>query len=347
MNLSEARDRIAFFHGSPMTVLADCMRGFITAAPGHDLLAADFSAIEARVLAWLAGQEDILDVFRSGQDIYCHEASPIYGRTITKADKNERQVGKVAVLALGYGGGIGAFGTMARGYNLDLEPVFDHLRDGFSGTEIENAELAYAGYKGRVASPLGREAAFAADIIKQRWRVKNHQIAGWWAELEAAAIDAVRQPGKLTPDGFVRSPVRFKTAGSFLWCRLPSGRVLCYPYPKVEEIETPWGSRKTGLTYMTVDGITGKWGRTKTYGGKLAENVTQAVARDLLAEAMIRLEDAGYPVVMHVHDEVVSEMPAGVGSVDEMERIMSVSPVWANGLPIAAEGWRGRRYQKG
>lgn len=347
MNLSEARDRIAFFHGSPMTVLADCMRGFIVAAPGHDLLASDFSAIEARVLAWLAGQEDILDVFRSGDDIYCHEASPIYGRTITKADKNERQVGKVAVLALGYGGGIGAFGTMARGYNLDLEPVFDGLKDGFSEVEIENAELAYASYKGRVSQPLGREAGFAADIIKQRWRKKNSEIVRYWNDLEDAAIHAVNASGRVRrgtgPEG---RDVWYKAAGSFLWCKLPSGRVLCYPYPKVEEIETPWGSRKTGLTYMTVDGITGKWARTKTYGGKLAENVTQAVARDLLAESMIRLEDAGYPVVMHVHDEVVCEMPEGAGSVDEMERIMTVVPPWAAGLPIAAEGWRGKRYRK-
>jgi DNA polymerase len=208
-------------------------------------------------------------------------------------------------LALGYGGGVGAFQTMARGYGV-------------------------------------RVGDDRAEFFKQRWRGAHPNVVQFWADLERAAIRAV------TDGGVHRAgPIAFKVKGSFLWCQLPSKRVLCYHYPQLQDKETPWGKTVQQLTYMSVNGVTRKWERCATYGGSLAENVTQAVARDILVAGMRACEDAGYPVVMHVHDEIVAEVPLSADlDVDKMSTLMSNAPHWAAGLPIAATGWQGQRYRK-
>lgn len=303
------RDYLDLMYGPPMDAMADSLRGMITAGPGHELIAMDFSAIEARVLAWLAGQESVLDIFRTHGLIYEHAAAGIYRKPMDAINKDERQIGKVAVLALGYGGGVGAFQSMARAYGVQV-------------------------------------ADERADQIKRAWREAHPKIVRYWYDLEDAAINAA-ELGVLTRAGVGTRGVAFRADGSFLWCRLPSGRVLCYPYPSIQQVETPWGERRSALAFYVVT-PGNKWEQVTTYGGSLAENLTQAVARDLLADAMLRMENAGMRVVFHAHDEVVVEVPKSEGEAAQhlAEKIMSTAPAWADGLPLAAEGWRAFRYRK-
>lgn len=328
-------------YGPPLDIISNCLRGFLTSSPGHDLLACDFSAIEARVIAWLAGETSTLEIFNTHGKIYEHAASRIFGKGIEQIIDIERQIGKVAVLALGYQGGVGALQTMSRGYGVSLAPAFDALRALAEAEQLEKVEAAYNKNKHRYDG-ISREEYIASDLTKTFWRQSNPRTVQFWNDLNTAAIRAVLNPMSKIQAG----PIAYVVNGSFLWCRLPSGGVICYPYPQIEKKELPWGGKGDALTYMSEDGQSKKWMRFQTYGGSLAENVTQAVARDLLADAMLRLEAHGYPIVAHVHDEIVCEMPTGQGSIDEMAKIMCESPEWAKGLPIKAGGWRGRRYRK-
>lgn len=291
-------------HGSPLDVISQCVRGLLIPSDGHQLMAIDFSSIEARVLAWLAGQKDKLDVFKTHGKIYEQAASGIFKVKIDEVTKDQRQIGKVAVLALGYGGGVGAFQTMAKGY----------------GVEVSDER---------------------AENIKTAWREDNENIVSFWYDIEDYAIKAVTNPGKVLSNG----KLSFRCKGSFLFIQLPSGRVLTYPYPKIENTTTPWGAEKLGLCYYGVNSISKKWEKTRTYGGKLAENITQAVARDLLSEAMIRIDQLKpNSIVAHVHDEVVLETKEN--DLHKIECLMSQTPSWASDLPIRAEGFIGKRYGK-
>ena len=330
---------ISVLYGPPLSVVSDCIRGMIAAPKGHDILSADFSAIEARVVAWLAGQRNIVEMFARDEDVYCYQAGTIYQRKITKADDSERQVGKVSVLSLGYQGGANAFAKMAGNYGIQLEPIFDTIWD--SATD-KNRELAADGYAQRGGtSKLSKKAWLTGECIKLAWRDANPNIVQYWRDLEDAAIAAVCNPGQQ----FDVQNVAYRVSGSFLWCRLPSGRVLCYPYPRIKDVDVPWG-KKRSIVYKTVDGLTRKWGDKVFYGGLACENITQAVARDLMAEAMLRVNAAGYKVIITIHDEVVAEVPVDFGSLEEFISIMEEVPAWAKGCPVAASGWRDTRYRK-
>jgi DNA polymerase len=323
-SLLDDKAMLDLFYGPSMEAITDCIRGMLIAGEGNELVVCDFSAIEARGLAWLAGQESVLEIFRGHGKIYEHAAASIYHIPIDEVTKDQRQQGKVAVLALGYGSGIGGFQAMARTYNV----------------QISDEE---------------------ADEIKKAWRAANQRIVQYWYALEEAVIGAMRGGG-VTSVGPAGREVKFRKAGSFLWALLPSGRALCYPYPELRMVMTPWGEEKEQLTFMTVVDQTqkkkakvlpdpnarGRWQRVSTYGGSLAENMTQAIARDLLADAMVRIEAEGREIIFHVHDEIVVEVQQfrAQYTLERMTAIMSETPIWAKGLPLAAEGWKGKRYRK-
>lgn len=299
-------ESVKLFYGDPMVAASTCIRGMIVPAPGKDFICADYSSIEGRVLAWLAGEETALDVYRSGRDPYKVAAAAIYHIDYADVQKPQRQIGKVAELALGYQGAAGAFNAMAAGY----------------GVKVPDNEVA--------------------EIV-EKWRDSRPLTTRLWRELEKACRAAVEGNGRV----FVYRGIKFALRGKrMLAMHLPSGRNLWYVNPRIEPKVMPWGETKDVIAFDGVNGLTRKWCTQYLYGGLLAENATQATARDLLVNGMFKVEAAGYPVVMHVHDEMISEVPAGFGSVEEFEKLMCALPPWAESLPLKAEGWRGKRYRK-
>lgn len=319
-----------------METLSSCIRSVLIPDEGKSLFVADYSSIEARVIAWLAREESTLLAFDRGECVYCKEASSIFGRPITKKDKFERSIGKVAVLALGYQGGIGAFGQMAHAYEIDLDPVYDIMSASFSEQELSSAQYAYEFYRAKVSEPLNPKGGMVADIIKQRWRNNNPRIVELWAKMENAAIEAVKTGAPVWAD-----KILWHVRGQFLYCQLPSGREIAYHKPEIR-IE----SGKEQLTYMTLLSQTKQYVRTAAYGGKLVENITQAVARDIMANALLTIKNQGIFIPhLTVHDEIITSGPNDA-DVKELEEQMCILPEWAAGLPITAEGWKGMRYKK-
>lgn len=322
-------DWIRTAHGAPMAAISSCLRSFFIAPKGSKLIAGDFSGVESRGGAWFAGEQWKINAFLAsdmgiGPGMYELAASKTLGIPIERITKDsiERQIGKVEELAFQYQGGVGA----ARKFlPAKMKDTKDAVLNGW----------------------------------KLAWREQNAKIKGTWSQLEDAAIGAVLAPGSEFTAGFPGRHVTFKKAGSFLWCKLPSGRVLCYPYPKL----LPGKFNKDQLTYMTVpseqDKQMGKiiadvknannWARMGTYGGSLMENVIQAICRDLLVDAMLALHDRGYAIVLHVHDEIVIEILEALAEAArvEMEGIMRRVEPWAAGFPLWADCKIMGRYGKG
>jgi DNA polymerase len=293
-------DMIEFMYGSVPDVLSQLVRTAFVAKPGCRFIVDDFSAIEARVIAWCAGEQWRMDVFASHGKIYEASASQMFGIPLDEIDKALRQKGKISELALGYGGGVGALEKMGA------------LKMGLSLDEL--------------------------DPLVKAWRKANKKITRFWWNVGDAAMKAVvtRRPQKLHPG------LTFEVKGNTLYIELPSGRRLAYVDPKLRDGK--FG--KPVLTYMNVDQTTRKWIRTETYGPKLVENIVQAISRDCLGVAMLRLDKQGYDIVMHVHDEVVLEEPIGYSSVSEVSEILGQAIPWAPGLLLKAEGYETEYYKK-
>lgn len=292
---------------SPMGALSSALRGMLRAEPGKRFIAADYNAIEARVLFWLSGCKTGVDAFlavRDNEDVYTDMAEAIYSRGITKADSNERQLGKQAVLGCGYG----------MGYKKFVETC--------------------AGYGMKVSEKLGKKAV-------ETYRGKFIEVPIYWRKVESAAVTAIQ----------LRKPIKYRNLvfyvkDGYLFIQLPSGRRLAYYKPSLKEV-MKFGQPRLEIRFMGENSTTRQWQRQSTYGGKLVENITQAVARDLLAEAMIRLEKNNYPIVLSVHDEIISERTIGEGSLEELTNLMSQLPEWAAGCPVASEGYEALRFKKG
>jgi len=293
-------DMIEALYGNTPDILSQLIRTMLIPKDGCEFIVADFSAIEARVLAWLAGEQWRLDAFTEGKDIYCASASQMFGVPVVKHGINGelRQKGKVAELACGYGGGAGALISMGA---LDMGLKEDEL----------------------------------PDIISS-WRDANPEIVKFWYAVEKAAIETVKDHTDRTV-----GRIGFQFFANTLWIVLPSGRRLAYIKPKLQP-------NRFGRMAMTFEGLgaNNKWTRGETYSGKLTENITQATARDLLAEAMRWMELAGLGIVGHVHDEVILEVPKGQYTVDDVCNIMNRNPAWADGLPLSSAGYTGNYYFK-
>lgn len=293
-------DVVEALYGNTPDILSQLIRTMLIPKEGYEFIVADFSAIEARVLAWLAGEQWRLDSFQRGEDIYCASASAMFGVPVVKHGINGelRQKGKVAELACGYGGGAGALISMGA---LDMGLKEDEL----------------------------------PDIISS-WRDANPEIVKFWYAVEKAAVETVKDHNDRTV-----GRVGFQSSANTLWIVLPSGRRLAYIKPKLQP-------NRFGRMALTFEGLgaNNKWTRGETYSGKLTENITQATARDLLAESMCRMELAGLDIVGHVHDEVILEVPKGGITVDEVCKIMNRNPKWADGLPLESDGYTGTYYFK-
>lgn len=327
--------------------LAQALRGSIIVPEGKRMVVADYSNIEGRVLAWVAGEKWKLDAFRrfdegTGPDLYKMTYAKAFNIKATEVTKPQRQMGKVLELGMGYGGGVGAFVTFARGYGVNLEDMAKSL-DGVIPQEVyeESCDLyEWAAGQNRLGG-LSRHVWIACDSVKRLWRRSNPHIVMLWDVTADACVTAINEPG-------VRQGIALNGAvyalrkGTWLYLHLPSGRHLCYPVARV-------GSKDEGcdLSYMGVNQYTRKWERIKTHGGKLVENLIQAIACDVLAAALPRLDAAGFEPILTVHDEVLAEAPDNPDfSHEHMEALMATNPKWAQGLPLAAAGFESKRYHK-
>lgn len=293
-------------YSNPTHVLSELIRTAFVAAPGHTFHVCDFSAIEARVIAWLAGENWVLDVFREGGDIYCRTASKMFGVPVEKHGANAelRQKGKIAVLALGYGGGVSALEAMG-------------------------------------SARLGLSEDEEKEIVKL-WRGSNDNIVKLWATLEAAAVKAIRTG----EDVRVNRGIVVGRKWGMLTITLPSGRTLCYPRVSIGiERNDGWRGDHEIIEYEGTNQTTKKWGKIRTYGGKLTENVVQAIARDILGIVILRARKAGLPVVFHIHDEIVVEAAPGQ-TLEQVEALFSKPISWCTDLPLKGAGYTTPYYLK-
>ncbi len=353
--LDREYELIEFEHPAAV-VVSSMLRSMLIASPGHRFLAGDFGQIEARVLAWIAGQDDLLELFASGGKVYEEMAAYIYGVPVEEIEdpSERRQVGKNTVLGCGFQMGADRFAEQAQeqtGLVLDRGVKFLLCGEcGYATRMAGNEPNSSARCKCREGDFT--MAWVREDMAKKAvdgYRTLYAKVPQFWWDINDAALHAVMNPGTIHAVGRNDS-IKFVVRGQFLWCRLPSGRFLAYAKPDIRDKRLPEPYEhvvKPSVTYMGVDSKTRKWRRHYTYGGHLTENVVQATARDLLASAMLRIEAAGYGApVLTAHDEIVCDVPEDFGSLDEFLKLMRTRPKWAAGLPVKAGGWSGNRYRK-
>ena len=374
MNAERTHDLIELNYGPVMPLLSKALRAQFVASKGKVLYGADFSNIEGRINAWFAGEQWKLDYFRDYDlgrvaDIYVMAYSRAFGEEPGAVNKAKRKLGKYQELSGGYQGSVGAW------LRFDPHPdiVVKVTKDHFYGTPAW--EKAAAQYDcERYHHDLTPDQWISIKLNSNLWRESNSKITASWWEVQDAAMMAVESPGtKITA---LEGRVAYMVDSGFLWCQLPSGKLLAYARPRLVEMKDEWIVGADGesislneleeaeiaarvaagakvekgrtRTQVAFDGKrkNGSWGTCFLYGGLQCNNYTQATARELLRFAMLNIERAGYPIVLHVHDETVSEVDEGFGSEEEYRALMSILPPWLEGLPLAAKAWTHTRYVK-
>jgi DNA polymerase len=328
------------FFDDVMRLTANTVRGAIVAPEGRKLCIADLANIEGRMLAFLAGEQWKLQAFRNfdagtGPDLYKLAYARSFNIDPDEAVGQKRQIGKVMELALGYEGGVAAFLTFAAVYRMDLVELADAVHTTAPKDQLARAYSVHEwAMKKRRSLGLPQNIYVACEVLKNAWREAHPATAALWADLKGAAVQAIEWPGQTVRVG----PLALRRDGAWLRLRLPSGRYLCYLQPRVDDGQ---------ISYMGVNQYTRQWTRIKTYGGKLAENATQAAARDVLAANMPAVERDGYEIVLTVHDELLTETPDQPAfSHERLAELMTTVPAWAPGLPLAAAGFETARYRK-
>ncbi|EOS92848.1 DNA-directed DNA polymerase, partial [Erwinia tracheiphila PSU-1] len=335
-----------------MQLTSSALRGCIMAPAGKKLVVSDLSNIEGRVLAWLAGEKWKLQAFRdydtiigtdekgeairAGHDLYKLAYAKSFGVHPDEVDKDQRQVGKVQELALGYEGGVGAFLTFSLAYNIDLEEMASAAIDNIPRNILDEAVRAYEwAVKQKRTYGLPKRAYVVCDSFKRLWREAHAATFSFWKEIDQATRRAIATPGITISC----RKLKLRRDGSWLRIQLPSGRAVCYPGARIDD------SGK--ISYMGINTYSRKWQRLQTYGGKLAENVTQATARDVMAANMPGVEDNGYDIILTVHDEVLTEAPDTTDySHEHLSTLLATNPAWALDLPLSAGGFEARHYRK-
>ncbi|HCB2856824.1 DNA polymerase [Klebsiella aerogenes] len=323
-----------------MELTSSALRGCIMAPAGKKLVVSDLSNIEGRKLAWLAGEQWKLAAFRqydkgTGPDLYKLAYAKAFNITPEDVTKYQRQIGKVMELGLGFGGGVAAFLTFALVYGLDLEELATAALPNTPRDVQREAKSWYdESVKRKATYGLSERVFIACDSLKRLWRRAHPETCDFWYQLERTVRAAIATPKKTLYCGYLK----VRRDGSWLRIQLPSGRALCYPSPTIE---------KGNITYMGINSYSRKWQRLKTYGGKLVENVTQAAARDVLAGNMPLIENAGYSIVLTVHDEVICEAPDTDDYTDAaLSTLLSTNPEWAPDIPLNAGGFEAYHYRK-
>ena len=364
-------------YGEASPVLSSCIRGCLVAPEGKKLVIADYSNIEGRTLAWLAGEAWKVKAFREfdtlqavdgswilpeqlasgkhpmlavnekgdfihkGEDLYKVAYARPFGRDPKSINKKERQIGKVMELGLGYQGGVAAFLTFAKVYGLNLDDLAEHVKENVKPADWSRSHDMWDWVvEKKMTCGLSETTWTACNVLKNMWRDSHPHVVKFWNDCHNAANTVSKAILQKQPLCLMVNGLQFDHVGNWLRVRLPSGRYLSYPDAKPD---TGMGA----FTYMGVNQYSRKWSRLETYGGKLVENIVQATARDLLVQSMSKVEAAGYQVVLTVHDELVTEAPnTSEFNVEHLGSIMCDHPAWAKGLPLAAAGFEGPRYKK-
>ena len=325
-----------------MKLTSNTLRGCICAPEGKKLVVSDLSNIEGRVLAWLAGESWKIKAFQdydngTGHDLYKLSYSKSFGVNPNYVTKEQRQIGKVQELALGYEGGVGAFITFSTAYGIDLDAMADIAIKNVDLRILDEAKNAYEwALKNKRTYGLSEKAYIVCDAFKRSWRKAHPNIVELWKKLDSGVRYVITGDAKTLR---INENLVIDKVGAWLRIQLPSGRYLCYPGARIDE--------NGKISYMGLNTYSRKWERINTYGGKIAENITQAVARDVMAWSMPCIDELGFNIVLTIHDEIITEAPdIPKHSHEYLSQILSTPPEWAEGLPLAAAGFESYRYKK-